>query len=438
MQDPVITIKSGGEITPFWQRIPKFFLYPFHTGPLLYIALLSAGSLLAIVLPVFLVEIGIALAALRYAFRILEQTSLGYLTPEQHELDAKSGRANLPYKLLGILLGWGLIAGFVTAVSPMLGLAVNLFVTLALPASVMSLSVTNSFFGGLNPASWITIMRAVGKPYLALWVFLFLLMGGGPIVLRLVMPMLGGWLQLPVVNFVFIYFTLVMFNMMGYCIYQYHHMLGLGVKVDFDQAHDGSASAKAAKPSDTVGEEIAAKVAAGDLKGALQAAYEQHRTAPDDVAVQERYFKLLQLGDKPDHILRHARELISLLLRKERGERALQVFKTCRATNPDFAPENPAEVFKLAQAARRARDYVLALALVRDFDKSNPRHPDVPAARLMSAQILSENLKKDDIAADILKGILQKFPEHPLSVEAAAYLKALERLAALKPVPPRA
>jgi hypothetical protein len=43
---PALTIKSGGEITPFWQRILKFFLYPFHAGPLLYIALPSAASTL--------------------------------------------------------------------------------------------------------------------------------------------------------------------------------------------------------------------------------------------------------------------------------------------------------------------------------------------------------------------------------------------------------
>src|SRR4051812_27449819 len=111
MPEPGLTIKSGGEITPFWQRIPKFFLFPFHAGPLLYMAALSAASLLAIVLPAFLVEIGIALAALRYAFRILEQTSLGYLRPDQHELDAKPERANLPYKLLGVLAGWGFVVG---------------------------------------------------------------------------------------------------------------------------------------------------------------------------------------------------------------------------------------------------------------------------------------------------------------------------------------
>jgi hypothetical protein len=75
---------------------------------------------------------------------------------------------------------------------------------------------------------------------------------------------------------------------------------------------------------------------------------------------------------------------------------------------------------------------MLALTLVRGFDKRNPRHPDVPAVFLMSAQILSENFKKDDIATDILKSMLQKFPEHPLHAEAAAYLQVIERMVAMR------
>lgn len=435
MQEPVIY--SDANIAPFWQRIPKFFLYPFHTEPLLYTALLAVASLLGELLPTFLVELGILLATLRYAFRILEQTSLGFLTPDQFELDTKPERANLPYKLFGILLIWGFIVGVIESVSAVLGFVASVFLTLALPASVMALSASNSFTEGLNPASWTSIMRDVGKPYLALWVFLFLLMGGGPIVLPLLAPLFGGWLALPVVNFVFIYFTLVMFNMMGYCLYQYHHMLGLKVRVDFDAARDGRDSAAAAdKPRDTAGEAIAARVASGDLKGALGLAYEQARTEPDAIAVQERYHKLLLLGDKPDSTLSHGQGLISLLLRKERSQRALEVFKACRELREDFAPEDPGQILKLAQAARRAGEYNLALTLVRGFDKHHPRHPDVPGVYLMSAQILSEHFKKDEMASLILKGLLQKFPDHPLSAEAGNYLKALVRMAALRSAPP--
>ena len=421
---------SDADITPFWQRIPKFFLYPFHPEPLLYSALLSAASLLGALLPTFLVELGILLAVLRYAFRVMEQTSLGYLTPDQFELDTKPERKNLPYKLLGIVLIWGFIVGVIGRVSVVLGFVANVFLTLALPASVMALSASNSFAEGMNPASWISTMRTVGKPYLALWVFLFLLMGGGPIVVPLLVPRLGRWLALPVVNYVFIYFTLVMFNMMGYCLYQYHHMLGLKVNVDFDAARDGSDAAVAAgKPRDTAGDEIAARVAAGDVKGALGIAYEQTRTAPEDIALQERYHKLLLLGDRPDSTLSHAQELISLLLRKERGQRALEVFKACRELREDFALEDAGKILKLAQAARRAGEYNLALTLVRGFDKRNPRHPDIPGVYLMSAQILSEHFKKNEMAGMILKGMMQKFPDHPLSSEAGTYLKVLEHMA---------
>lgn len=428
MQESVIY--SDADITPFWQRIPKFFLYPFHTEPLLYSALLAAASVLGELLPAFLVELGILLATLRYAFRIMEQTSLGFLTPEQFELENKPERVNLPYKLFGIVLIWGVIVGVIGAVSVALGFVANVFLTLALPASVMALSASNSFAEGMNPVSWISTMRTVGKPYLALWVFLFLLMGGGPRVVPLLLPRLGDWLALPVVNYVFIYSTLVMFNMMGYCLYQYHHMLGLKVKVDFDAARDGSDSAAAAgKPRDTAGEEIAALVAAGDVKGALEIAYEQARTEPDDIALQERYHKLLLLCDKPDSTLSHAQELISLLLRKERSQRALEVFRACRELRQDFALEDAGQILKLAQAARRAREYNLALELVRGFDKRHPRHPDIPGVYLMSAQILSENFKKDEMAGLILKGMMQKFPDHPLSMEAGTYLKVLERMA---------
>ena len=64
------------KITPFWQRIPKFFRFPFHAEPLLYAAFLALASLLDLFLPhlfgMSLVEAGILLAFLRYAFRIIE------------------------------------------------------------------------------------------------------------------------------------------------------------------------------------------------------------------------------------------------------------------------------------------------------------------------------------------------------------------------------
>src|ERR1700686_4538329 len=107
---PITAHTAFGTITPFWQRIPKFFLFPFQLDPLAYAAFLSLVSLLVVILPGFLgvvVILGITLAALRYAFRIVDQTSLGFLTPEQYQREAALETTYLPYKMLGVLVLWG-------------------------------------------------------------------------------------------------------------------------------------------------------------------------------------------------------------------------------------------------------------------------------------------------------------------------------------------
>src|SRR5207247_2393131 len=146
-------------------------------------------------------------------FRIMEQTSLGHLTPDRHELDEKPERKNLPYKMIAMMLVLGFVIGWVAQKSEALGWVVNAVVTLALPASIMALSIGNSFWRGVNPLEWLSVITSVGTPYVALFVFLALLLNGAPIVLKLLSPVLGGWMTLPIVFFVSIYFMLVMFNM---------------------------------------------------------------------------------------------------------------------------------------------------------------------------------------------------------------------------------
>lgn len=435
MASPETLAHSDADITPFWRRIPKFFLYPLHMEPLLYLALLSAASLLMVVLPWWAVFLGIAIAALRYAFRIMEQTSLGMLTPDKHELDDKPERKNLPYKMIAMMLVLAFCTGWVTQRSQALGWVVNLVLTLALPASVMALSIGNSFWRGINPLEWLAVITSVGTPYFALLVFLGALLNGTPIVLKILSPLLGGMMTLPILFFVSIYFMWVMFNMMGYCLYQYHHMLGLNVKVDFQRNQAGAAPGKPGKPRDTVGEAIAAKVAAGDIKGALEVAYDQVRDSPNDIAIQERYFKLLLMSDKPTSALEQGKTLISLLLRAGRAELAVKVLKDCRGLKPDFLPDDTAEQFKLADGARRAGDHKLALEMARAFEKDHPRHKDAPASMLLAAQILAENMRKDDLATTVLKDLMQKYPEHQATAEASAYLKVLEKMAATRAAP---
>jgi len=429
---PITARTASGTITPFWQRIPKFFLFPFHLDPLAYAAFLALVSLLVVILPRIIgmvVVLGITLAALRYAFRIVEQTSLGFLSPDQYQRDAALQTTYLPYKMLGVLMLWGLLEGITTLFSPTLGVFMSIFTTLALPAVAMVLVMTGSFVQGLNPAQWISVMRAVGSPYLALWFFLFLLLSGAGIALRLLSPILGGWLAVPVVTFAYVYFTFVMANMTGYVLYQFHESLGFAVKVGFEVT--GASDAKTGPATDPIGDDIARHVANGNLKDALEIANEQQQVEPDNIVAHERYHKLLGLAGRNEALLRHGTPYIGALLRKDQRHRALEALKSLRNVEPAFESSNPSHTLPLALAARSRGEHSYALTLMRGFDRRHPRDQDIPAVYLLSAQILSENFRKDELARTLLRQLIAKHSGSPTAAEARVYLQTMDRIAAL-------
>jgi hypothetical protein len=427
---------NAARITPFWQRIPKFFLFPFQLDPMLYAVFLALVSLLDFIVPnvlgISIVGFGIALAVLRYAFRIIEQTSLGFLATADYQREAALETTYLPYKMLGILVLWGVLQGFTTRYSPTLGFFVRIFTTLALPAVVMVLVMSGSFIQGLNPTQWISVMRAVGSPYLALWFFLFLLLSGASIALRLLSPILGGWLALPIVTFAYIYFAFVMANMMGYVLYQFHDALGISVKVGFDaiRAKEGNG----AKAVDAIGDKIGQHVASGNLQDALALAHEQQQVEPDNILAHERYHKLLGLADKKDALLSHGTRYIGALLRKDQAHRAFDVFKSLRKVAPTFESSNPSHTLPLARAARGKGEHSYALSLMRGFDRRHAGDQDVPAVHLLSAQILSEHFHKDGLARMLLRQVTDKHPASAEAAEARVYLQTMDRVAALRDV----
>lgn len=433
------SIHAGSEITPFWRRIPKFFLFPFHTRPLIFSLFLTAlaaptAFLLSSFQPLLVpLVLGIFILAMGYALRIMDLTALGYLKPSEYDNAVTANRGGLTFKLLGIYFLWGSVITWATNINPTLGEGVSYFFSFATSASTMVLVVSGSFFQGLNPIRWIGVMWVLGKSYLILFVFQFMLNTGVILALPLLAPLLegGGWQIFPVLCYTAVYFLLVSFNMMGYCLYQHHHELGFGVRVSFEEAagKDKSGSGNAQAPQyDPIGEEIGNMLAAGDMKGAIDLAYEQQRNEPGNIVVQERYHKLLLLRDKPSATLAHGKRFITLLLSRDQGLKAFEVFKACRELQADFLPDDPGDIFKLAQLAKGAREYDLALELVKGFDKRYPNHPDVPGVYFMSAHMLSEHFKRDDLAKLIFSNMVEKFPDHPLSAQAKHAIEVMRRM----------
>ena len=416
------------EVTPFWLRIPIFFRYPLHFEPLLYMVFLSMATFLAFVLPIptpfdhLLVLLGVWLAFIRYSYKTLDQTAQGLLSPEQHKEYHDPERANLPYKQFAIFVVIGFVLSFAGAAGGLVFGAVLVFCVLALPASVMNLAITRSFWAGLNPLAAINMMRVIGLPYLGLCAFLFLLSASQQALQMVLLPRLSAWLLLPVMTFVAMYFTLIMFNMMGYVVYQFHHMLGVTLST--------SAPALNAKAEAGSVVAIGELIGAGRIDEALDVAYEAQRIEPEDVATNDRYYKLLSMAGRDDRLLSHGQRYLGLLLRKNLGDEALVLYRDLLARNAAFLPEMPAQLLLLAEAARRQRNFAEALGLVKGFDKRFPHHADIPAVYLFAARVLCENLRQDAKARQILTVLLARFPTHPTSTEAQQLLTVIDKMGA--------
>jgi hypothetical protein len=407
---------------PFWHRLNSFFAFPFQMRPLAYGLLLSFCSLffdaiffLPDALALFVIEVGIMLAASRYGFKIIALGARGIRSSADFGRESSDDWTYLPWKLFAITLVQAFLIGWLTWYAPILG-TVGLFVmSFTFPAAVIVLVQSASFFQAMNPGHVMDAMRIIGWPYALLCFFLFLLSTGAQVALSMLLPMFDGRIALPVVNFAFIYFGWVMASLLGYVMFQHHDAFGFDA-VPGSELGDG-ATVDRRTPEQIAAQRMDAEVAqlitAGDLAAALGSAYEAQRTAAsDDLAAQRRYHRVLALmPDKKDTMLDQARRFIPLLMRRDLASEALKVFKVCKEKDKAFALDDAAMVIAMARAEWRNGDAHATLALLSGFDKRFRGNDAIPQAYELAARALVQGLGRADMAQPILTTMESRYPD---------------------------
>lgn len=407
---------------PFWHRLNSFFAFPFQMRPLAYGLLLSFCSLLfdaVFFLPqalaLFVIEVGIMLAASRYGFKIIALGARGIRDSADFGRESSDEWTYLPWKLFAISLVQAFLIGWLAWYAAILG-TVGLFVmSFTFPAAVIVLVQSGSFFQAMNPANVMDAMRIIGWPYALLCFFLFLLSTGAQVALAMVLPMFDGRIVLPIVNFAFIYFGWVMASLLGYVMFQHHDAFGFDA-VPGSELPDGAPVDRrtpaqiAAQRTDA---EVAQLITDGDLAAALGTAYEAQRTADsNDLAAQRRYHRVLALmPEKKDTMLDHARRFIPLLMRRDLASEALKVFKACKERDKAFALDDPAMVIAMARAEWRNGDAHATLALLSGFDKRFRGNEAIPQAYELAARALVQGLGRSDMAQPILTTMEARYPD---------------------------
>jgi hypothetical protein len=410
-------------IVPFWSRVPEFFRYPLHWASigLILVTFVLAFATQGTVIGGLLMTL-LSVAAVRYGYIVLDRTAQGHLdAKELFDESAANDAPYRPYKQWLVFVLWGLIT---TLVAHWLGWAfaavVSLALLIALPASIMSLGINDSLLEAIDPRALLFIITQIGWAYALLCVFLMMLLSSPGAALVLVAGWIPANLLYPLICGLQSYFLIVMFNLMGYVLFQYHDRLGLAVhRPEFNEKPDDKAL-------------FAKALEENRIEDALGLAYEMQRLNPEDVEAQERHYKILLLAKKNDKALYSAQKLLPLLLRKGRDARALEVYAECRGLQAEFRLTKSADQLMLAHAALAQRENTVAMHALLRFEKLYPESPEAPAAWLLQAKIMAERLHKDEAAMQLLRLLRGKFPKSPEAVEAKQYLAALTNFARIR------
>ncbi|PKM43671.1 MAG: hypothetical protein CVV05_12435 [Gammaproteobacteria bacterium HGW-Gammaproteobacteria-1] len=459
-RNPAVEVENDGMVPPFWNRLPRFFIMPFQAQPLVMLVVMVVLSALVGYRSIssLLVQLVLLLVYYKYVYAMLAHRARGH-EEAPPVMQALSGEGlGLAFKQFAVFVILFFPLGIIgNLAGPTAAMAYYIVAMLCLPASIMALAVEGNVGAAVNPSILFGIISRIGAPYLALFFLLGVLSSGPNVVLELLTDRLGAdfialqemgedeidpaeatriteafmdklfGIIIPVAVLLNGYFTMVMFNLMGYVLFQYHHRLGLEVDVDVEGL--AAPDAAAAREHPLLGD-VEALIQEGRLEQAvtmLRARVLQNR---GDRVLRDRFHRLLALTGDVKRLTGHGAEYIGMLLQGSDRAKAVQVWRDCRQADPDFKLDSPDQVYPLAQTMFSVGEYKSVVALGNGFHKRYPGHADIPRLYLLVARALSEGLNQEQKALPILQLLAQTYAEHPVAPEVKQYLATVTTLTA--------
>lgn len=408
---------SNSTITPFWNRIPKFFLYGLHPNTLILIGVLFVASY---VFSGPLVNLVYSVVIIKYASEALQHTVEGHLTPPQLSVEVINENFELPFKLFIVYLCYFYaLAHLLGMVTSLLAIPLLVAAILLLPAVVISLVVSENIGHAINPLNWFRIAFSIGWPYLIMFLFLVLFALVETEFASILITKIPASFALPLFLAIDAYFMFVMFHLMGYVVMQYHEELGGDTPegLNSDEEDDQHMSPRLRRFM----EEGNTTAALGELSSLIQ-------ESPQDLELRRRMYVFLMSSGENERLQRYAPHYFGMLADQRRYDDAATVYQDSHERGDVFTIASASHHLPVMQVLRRRRMCKLAVLMAQGFHKRFPKDLHTPEIYLEMAKILSEELQRDDLAKNTLGFVLKGFPEDVLIPEVKQYLEVLARL----------
>ena len=382
------SLGSANTVEPFWRRLKEAFKYPVNANSMSLIVITALISVLATLMPflwilslvLYLFAVG---SMMKYSFTCLERTAMGEMKAPD-VMDAYSGGIKLLLQLILMTVVLTVIAGAAYYyLGPALGGLLGFIAVFSYPAILIRFAQTESMLEAMNPFAAIALIAAIGLPYGLLIVFMLIMMTSVGVLhewIGALVPAVSYLLQSIVSN----YYTVVMFHLMGYMLFQYQEQLGYSARSDEDDE----------TPDRSEQERLAAKIEVmlkeGDYEQVVKLYYHAFKQYPNEAAYFEKFFDLLYVCKKAALMADYGLTYLEFLNRRKRFDKLTPTLKQILLVAPDYLPESPAMRVQLATLLKQQGDVKLAVKLLNGMHKLYPEFAGLPDAYQLLGDTLGE------------------------------------------------
>lgn len=379
----VVTFQvTADNVEPFWRRLEKAFKYPLNVNAMMVIVGLSIATIVISALPFpglikLLLLVVIAGASTNYSFLCLKTTSEGDMNAPSLA-DAFSGSLTILIKLI-VMMAVVFAALFASALvlGPVLTMIAATVIAIGAPAILMHFGYTDNALASLNPLNFVRLMTTIGMPYAVLILFLLIMIGSMTVLNQIIaseLPVLSTVLQ----SFVGSYYSVVMFHLMGYLLFQYQSKLGISVSTD------GVVATGSSEPANVAMAHFNLRLKMGDYQRADELMKKALHVSPNDTRLWLRYFDFLYRAEQTTSLTKFADEYFQHLISKALTAQMNTDYKKVLQVVPAYQPEHPDVRYYIAGACHNAGDSMAAVRLINGMHKQFPTFDNlIPAYKLM-------------------------------------------------------
>jgi len=382
------SLGSANTVEPFWRRLREAFKYPVNANSMSLIVITAIISVLATLMP-FLMILSVLMylfaagAIMKYSFTCLERTALGEMKAPD-VMEAYQGGIKLLLQLVLMVIVLSVIAGAAYYYfGAALGGLIGFIAVFSFPAILIRFAQTENMFEATNPFAAIALIAAIGLPYGLLIAFMLIMMTSVGVLhewIGTLFPAVSYLLQSVVSN----YYTVVMFHLMGYMLFQYQGQLGYSARSDEDED----------RPKRSGQEHLAAKIEVllkeGDYEQVVKFYYQAFKQYPNEPIFFEKFFDLLYACKKTALMADYGLTYLEFLNRRKRFDKLTPTLKQILFIVPDFLPNSPAMRVQLAALLKQQGDHKLAVKLLNGMHKLYPEFAGLPDAYYLLAATLAE------------------------------------------------